>query len=120
MAVTYDLFPQETYFEFSRVTESGTQIRLVSRPTEGFPRYQTVTVTQTLTNGYYAFDILDSWKDGMCCTYGSGGYSLSADGIVLASGGQFGAREFVCLEVKGGTVTVLAKRDAAFDCRTSI
>ena len=39
----------------------------------------------------YQFDIADQFADGMCCTYGEGSYSITADGVEVASGSDFGA-----------------------------
>ena len=119
MAVTYDVFPRETSFQLSRQEEGGgtTEIAVVPQPA-GYPRLETVTVTETLTNGYYAFEIFDAWGDGICCTFGNGEYALSADGIVLTRGKEFRFTEFVCLEVRNGTVTVLGTRDRQIDCRS--
>ena len=36
--------------------------------------------------------MVDSYSDGMCCQYGEGGYEVTdANGVVLVSGGEFGA-----------------------------
>ncbi|NNK80649.1 MAG: T9SS type A sorting domain-containing protein, partial [Flavobacteriales bacterium] len=40
-------------------------------------------------DGCYDFTIYDSAGDGQCCAYGFGSYSLTLDGEVLASGGEF-------------------------------
>ena len=43
-----------------------------------------------LPSGSYTFIIYDYYYDGVCCSYGSGSYSLTtADGTVLASGGSW-------------------------------
>ena len=49
--------------------------------------------------GCYTFTINDSFGDGICCGYGQGGYSLTSQGAVLASGGEFNDTESieVCL-----------------------
>jgi len=39
------------------------------------------------------FVIYDSQDDGMCCDYGEGYYSLSYNGVELASGGEFTSQE---------------------------
>ena len=41
----------------------------------------------------YEFTIFDAFSDGMCCTYGEGSYSVTLNGEVVASGGDFGASE---------------------------
>ena len=49
--------------------------------------------------GCYTFTINDSFGDGICCGYGQGGYTLTSQGAVLASGGEFSDTESieVCL-----------------------
>ena len=37
----------------------------------------------------YQFTINDSYGDGICCTYGEGSYTISLEGEVVASGGEF-------------------------------
>ena len=48
--------------------------------------------------GCYVY-INDSFGDGICCAYGTGAYTVSSNGTVLASGGEFTATEVteICL-----------------------
>ena len=41
----------------------------------------------------YQFTIFDVYSDGICCAYGEGSYSVTLNGEVVASGGDFGASE---------------------------
>merc|ERR1719203_1530301 len=43
--------------------------------------------------GTYEFRIDDSWGDGLCCSYGNGGYSVKVNGEVVASGAQYTSYE---------------------------
>jgi hypothetical protein len=43
--------------------------------------------------GSYTFTMYDSFGDGMCCSFGTGSYTLSGPDGELASGGDFGASE---------------------------
>lgn len=52
--------------------------------------------------GSYTFTISDVYGDGICCQYGNGSYSLTADSTTLASGGSFGSSENTTFTV-GGT-----------------
>ena len=52
--------------------------------------------------GDYVFTIYDAWGDGICCLYGSGGYTLHLDGSLIASGGEFGASESVYFSAGSG------------------
>ena len=49
--------------------------------------------------GCYTFTINDSFGDGICCAYGIGAYTVTSNGVVLASGGEFAATttETICL-----------------------
>ena len=56
---------------------------------------QTHTHNVTInTSGCYKFFVLDSYGDGMCCSYGNGSYQMAqADGtIVLQGDGNFGSQ----------------------------
>ena len=46
-------------------------------------------------DGCYAFTINDSFGDGICCAFGEGSYTVSSDGVVLASGGEFESQDVV-------------------------
>merc|ERR1712029_333166 len=37
--------------------------------------------------------ITDGYGDGLCCSYGNGGYSVKVNDEEVASGGQFGSEE---------------------------
>ena len=57
--------------------------------------------TFNLPPGQYTWNMMDIYGDGICCTYGNGFYELrDANGMVIASGGNFGAVDAVpfCLE----------------------
>jgi trypsin len=51
-----------------------------------------VTKEKTVTNGNYAFEITDSYRDGICCANGNGYYEVKVNGETVASGGSFNAR----------------------------
>lgn len=53
----------------------------------------TYTVNECLADGCYTFTINDSYGDGICCSYGSGSYSITYNGSTLASGGEFDSTE---------------------------
>jgi hypothetical protein len=60
----------------------------------------TVTASVCLPDDCYDFVIRDAALDGICCATGNGSYTVSTGGSVLASGGDFGAREVTnfCLD----------------------
>merc|ERR1712019_114013 len=41
----------------------------------------------------YTFEISDTYGDGLCCSYGSGSYKVTYNGVVEKEGGQFGSSE---------------------------
>ncbi|KAL3804447.1 hypothetical protein ACHAWO_012463 [Cyclotella atomus] len=49
--------------------------------------YQSKTLSDCVTPGTYTLTLQDI--DGLCCKNGKGGYSVSADGVELLSGGYF-------------------------------
>ena len=49
--------------------------------------------TYCLSSAEYDFTINDSYGDGNCCSYGEGSYDVHVDGVMVASGGQFGSSE---------------------------
>jgi len=53
----------------------------------------TVKESMCVPVGTYYFYMYDSYGDGMCCEHGKGSYSVSLDGEVVESGGDFEWRE---------------------------
>ena len=45
--------------------------------------------------GCYTFNITDTFGDGICCGFGEGAYTITSEGVVLASGGDYGSGESV-------------------------
>ena len=46
----------------------------------------------------YEFTIYDAYGDGICCSYGSGSYSVNYFGEEVASGGSFGSSESTSID----------------------
>ncbi|MBS1583499.1 MAG: hypothetical protein JST66_14960 [Bacteroidetes bacterium] len=62
-------------------------------------------------NTCMVFRIADSYGDGICCGYGSGVYTVTFDGAVVATGGAYGSQEqtmFNCPPGAGCTNAVTA------------
>ncbi|WP_179375658.1 T9SS type A sorting domain-containing protein [Winogradskyella wichelsiae] len=58
-------------------------------------------ITITNFNECYTFTIYDEYGDGICCTYGSGSYSLTDEnGNTIISGGEFGSSESVTFRIE--------------------
>ena len=83
MTLTLDNYPGETTWEL--VNANGDAVW------NGGPYSGNGTVVETscVGDGCYTLNVYDSFGDGMCCAYGTGGYEFSQDGEVLASGGDF-------------------------------
>lgn len=89
LSLTLDDYPEETTWQIT--TLSGSTV------TSGGPYTgpgTTVNQNIPLAEGSYLFTITDDANDGICCSYGNGGYSLiSSAGTTLATGGEFQTAE---------------------------
>ncbi|TYA52278.1 immunoglobulin-like domain-containing protein [Formosa maritima] len=89
LSIKFDNYPEET--AWSVRNSSGTTI--ASGGTYGSQADgSTLNINVgCLDDGCYDFIITDTYGDGICCSYGSGSYTLtnSDTGETLASGGQF-------------------------------
>lgn len=68
--------------------------------------YQNNTINEVemcLADGSYILEVIDSYGDGMCCSVGNGSYSLSVNGTVVASGGDFQASQSTEFTIGGST-----------------
>ena len=78
ITVTTDDFPEETsWFLMDQFGGGWTNIPLTSNDANA-------TITWTLCvpdSGCHTFTMLDSYGDGICCSYGSGSYSVSYNGL---------------------------------------
>ena len=86
--LTTDKYGSETTWE---VVDMSTNTTIA---TGGPYSDATTTVEQNIApinvdgNGCYRFTIYDSYGDGICCSYGSGSYTVAYDGTVMGSGGS--------------------------------
>lgn len=91
LSITFDNYPEETSWSLMG-DNTGLAGSGGTYPTA--PDGSTLTVDMCLPDDCYTFTIFDAYGDGICCSYGSGSYSLTdADGNVLASGGSFASSE---------------------------
>lgn len=100
ISILLDNYPGETTW---RITNAGGTVVASGGPYSAGGT--TVTATACLPDGCYDFTILDSYGDGICCSYGNGAYSVTdVDGNTLASGGSFAASETTnfCVPDGGG------------------
>merc|ERR1711971_1153380 len=63
------------------------------------------TTNMCLASDYYTFTINDSYGDGICCSYGNGGYSIKVDGTEVEVGGEFASKESKTFTVNASPVT---------------
>lgn len=77
-----DNYPQETSWLLR--TQAGDTLAT------GLANSDTLCVPN---NTCLVFTIRDSYGDGICCTYGNGLYQVRVNGVLQASGGQFGFQE---------------------------
>ncbi len=92
LTITFDNYPEET--SWTLVNSSGTTV--ASGGTYGSQADGSTLVIPIngLANDCYDFTILDSYGDGICCSYGNGSYTLEVTGgSVIASGGSFTSSE---------------------------
>ncbi|MBK12527.1 MAG: hypothetical protein CL849_03240 [Crocinitomicaceae bacterium] len=87
VSITTDTWPGETTWSLS---DSTGNILLNGGPYTSIG--ETFEENICVGDGCYTFDILDSWGDGI---YEPGGYTLTVDSTVIASGGDFGDGESV-------------------------
>ncbi len=91
LSITFDNYPEETSWQVldgSTVLASG---GTYASQADG----STLVTNLCLPDGCFDFVINDVYGDGICCSYGSGSYTLTADvgGATLASGGTFTSSE---------------------------
>ncbi|NOQ23957.1 MAG: T9SS type A sorting domain-containing protein [Bacteroidales bacterium] len=88
LTITFDNYPEETSWTLknsvgSTVASGGTYDSQADGSILVIP-------INNLVDDCYDFTMLDAYSDGMCCSYGSGSYTLEVTGgNTLASGGSF-------------------------------
>merc|ERR1719471_859381 len=97
--ITIDNYGEETTYDIK--DSSGTKVMQGS----GWPAGSTNSFWKCLSSGSYTFTITDGYGDGLCCSYGNGGYVVEVDDDEVASGGQFGSEETKTFEVGSPTPT---------------
>lgn len=96
LSLTTDNYGSETSWNITNA--SGTEVASGN----GYGNNQSYSEAVCLNDGSYTFTILDSYGDGICCSTGSGSYSLSVDGSVVASGASFTNNESTGFTVGSG------------------
>ncbi|MEE9440208.1 MAG: M43 family zinc metalloprotease [Saprospiraceae bacterium] len=114
----FDNYPEET--SWTVTNSNGSTV--ASGGTYGSqPDGSSLSLDLCLADGCYDFTISDVYGDGICCSYGSGSYSVSGDGNTYASGGSFGSNETTNFCVGGGTAPtcndgIMNGNETGIDC----
>jgi len=92
LELTTDNWGSETSWTLSNV-DTGSQ----PLSGGGYQSNSDYTVDECILGGgfCYEFTIFDSFGDGICCGFGSGSYTITLDGEILGSGGEFGDSETI-------------------------
>ncbi|MEQ9209686.1 MAG: M4 family metallopeptidase, partial [Pseudomonadales bacterium] len=101
LSITFDNYPEETSWTVKN--SGGTTV--ASGGTYGSQADgSTLNLNINLTAGDYTFTINDSYGDGICCSYGSGSYTLSSGSTTIKTGGSFTSSESTnfCITSGGG------------------
>ena len=91
--ITYDQYPSEISWSI----KLGEEI-IIDKPVGSLNTQGLVQERITLSPGTYAFQIFDTFGDGICCRFQNGNYKIYAetsngDVLVASSDGQFGSGE---------------------------
>lgn len=100
LTLNFDNYPEETSWE---IQNSSGQV-VASGGTYGSQADgSTLVINENLPAGCYSLIVKDTYGDGMCCSYGTGSYSLNEGATVLASGASFGSTDTNNFCVGGAT-----------------
>jgi len=88
--IVTDNFASETSWTLTDICSGGGQVGAGSGYSNSGQLYSTDLITRS---SRYEFTINDSYGDGICCTQGSGSYTVHIDNASVASGGEFGTSE---------------------------
>merc|ERR1712242_200077 len=97
--ITIDNYGDETTYDIK--DSSDNEVMQGS----GWPANSVNLFWKCLSSGSYKFTIIDAYGDGICCSYGNGGYSVKVDDKEVASGGQFGSSETKTFDVGSSSPT---------------
>jgi len=91
--ITIDNYGEETTYN---IKDSG---GLKVMQGSGWPSNSVNSFWKCFASGSYTFTITDGYGDGLCCSYGNGGYSVKVNDEEVASGGDFDSEEKKTFEV---------------------
>lgn len=90
--ITFDDYPQDISWTLTNTCSGGEVVASGG----DYVEQSSFTESYCVPNGTYNFTIVDSWGDGMCCSNGSGDYTVSKNGVEMISmddGTNFGEGE---------------------------
>merc|ERR1712183_890339 len=91
--ITIDNYGEETAYDIK--DSSGNTIMEGS----GWPANSINSFWKCVGSGSYTFKITDGYGDGLCCSYGQGGYVVKVNDSQVASGGDFDSEETKTFDV---------------------
>ena len=103
VTINTDFYPTETSFKI--MTPNGNILMSGNGYTGSLTEYTSSSCLPTDTFTTFMFVIMDSYGDGMCCIYGSGGYKLEVNGVTIKTDGDFENSETTTFSANGILVT---------------
>merc|ERR1712228_425532 len=100
--ITIDNYGDETTYDIKDSSDNTVM------EGSGWPANSVNSFWKCFSSGSYKFTITDAYGDGICCSYGNGGYSVKVDDKEIASGGQFGSKEEKTFNVVSSTDSPVA------------
>merc|ERR1712029_1060804 len=97
--ITIDNYGEETAYDIKDA--SGNKVMEGS----GWPANSVNSFWKCVGSGSYTFTITDAYGDGICCSYGQGGYVVKVDGTEVVNGGEFGDSTTETFTVNGSPPT---------------
>lgn len=101
--MVFDNYPEETSWEL----RNSSNVIVASGGTYGTQADgSSLSVSTCQPTGCYTFIMKDTYGDGMCCGYGNGSYTVTSNGVTLASGGSFATSQStsICLPAGSGLI----------------
>ena len=90
VTVETDNYPSETSWEVLDKCDSNSIVMSEGQFERPGERYEN---QQCVQDSSYDFIIYDRYGDGVCCSWGSGSYSVEYGGEVVVTGGEFGVSD---------------------------
>lgn len=100
LSITFDSYPAETTWELKN--KSGQVVDSVTSYSNALANKTVSKVLTITTEGEYTFTIKDNSRDGICCNFGNGSYTLKdKNGKTLKAGSKFSSSESTTFCIKG-------------------